>query len=68
MGQQHGRRLGTDTADAAFGDRQGTLVTLDDGGYAIVVGRADTPSWLAVATGMDEATFRQVAQGLVRLD
>jgi len=59
---------GTDTADAAFGDRQGTLVTLDDGGYAIVVGRADTPSWLAVATGMDEATFRQVAQGLVRLD
>jgi hypothetical protein len=59
---------GTDTGDAAFGDRQGTLVTLDDGGYAIVVGRADTPSWLAVANGMDEATFRQLAQGLVRLD
>jgi hypothetical protein len=59
---------GTDTGDAAFGDRQGTLVTLDDGGYAIVVGRADTPSWLAVATGMDEATFRQVAEGFVRLD
>ena len=59
---------GTDTGDASFGDRQGTLVTLDDGGYAIVVGRADTPSWLAVATGMDEATFRQVAEGFVRLD
>jgi hypothetical protein len=59
---------GNDTGDAAFGDRQGTLVTLDDGGYAIVVGRADTPSWLAVATGMDEATFRQVAEGFVRLD
>lgn len=59
---------GKDTGDAAFGDRQGTLVTLDDGGYAIVVGRADTPSWLAVATGMDEATFRQLAQGFVRLD
>ncbi|HET9085218.1 MAG TPA: hypothetical protein VFN41_12540 [Candidatus Limnocylindrales bacterium] len=59
---------GNDTGAAAFGDRQGTLVTLDDGGYAIVVGRADTPSWLAVATGMDEATFRQVAEGFVRLD
>ncbi len=59
---------GNDTGDAAFGDRQGTLVTLDDGGYAIVVGRADTPSWLAVGTGMDEATFRQVAKGFVRLD
>ena len=59
---------GNDTGDATFGDRQGTLVTLDDGGYAIVVGRADTPSWLAVATGMDEATFRQVAKGFVRLD
>ena len=59
---------GNDTGDAAFGDRQGTLVTLDDGGYAIVVGRADTPSWLAVSTGMDEATFRQVAAGFVRLD
>ena len=59
---------GNDAGDAAFGDRQGTLVTLDDGGYAIVVGRAETPSWLAVATGMDEATFRQVAAGFVRLD
>jgi len=59
---------GNDSGDAAFGDREGTLVTLDDGGYAIVVGRAATPSWLAVATGMDEATFRQVAQGFIRLD
>lgn len=59
---------GNDTGDAAFGDRQGTLVTLDDGGYAIVVGRADTPSWLAVATGIDEGTFRQIAEAFVRLD
>jgi hypothetical protein len=47
---------------------RGTLVTLDDGGYAIVVGRADTPSWLAVPPGWTRATFRQVAQGFVRLD
>jgi hypothetical protein len=59
---------GNDTGDASFGDQQGTLVTVDDGGYAIVVGRADTPSWLAVASGMDEATFRQIARSFVRLD
>jgi hypothetical protein len=59
---------GTDAGEAAFGDQTGTLVTLDDGGYAIVVGRADTPSWLVVATGIDEATFRSFAEALVRLD
>lgn len=59
---------GTDAGEAPFGDQTGTLVTLDDGGYAIVVGRADTPSWLAVATGIDEATFRSFAEAFVRLD
>lgn len=59
---------GTDTGEAQFGDQPGTLVTVDDGGYAIVVGRAETPSWLAVATGVDEATFREFAAGFVRLD
>lgn len=59
---------GTDSGEAAFGDQTGTLVTLDDGGYAIVVGRADTPTWLVVATGVDEATFRSFAEAFVRLD
>lgn len=59
---------GTDSGEAAFADQTGTLVTLDDGGYAIVVGRADTPSWLVVATGLDEATFRSFAEAFVRLD
>ena len=59
---------GTDAGEASFGDQQGTFVTLDDGGYAIVVGRADTPSWLATASGMDEATFRTTAAEFVRLD
>ena len=59
---------GTDAGTASFGDQPGTLITLDDGGYAIVVGRAETPSWLAVATGIDEATFRDFAAGFVRLD
>ena len=59
---------GTDAGDASFGDQPGTLVTLDDGGYAIVVGRASTPSWLAVGVGLDEAAFREIAAGFVRLD
>lgn len=59
---------GNDSGDASFGDQPGTLVTVDDGGYAIVVGRAETPSWLAVASGIDEATFRQIAEAFVRLD
>lgn len=59
---------GTDAGEAAFGDQTGTLITLDDGGYAIVVGRADTPSWLAVSTGVDEPTFRTFAEAFVRLD
>lgn len=59
---------GNDTGDATFGDQQGTLVAVDDGGYAIVVGRAETPSWLAVATGLDEAAFRRIASDFVRLD
>ena len=59
---------GTDAGEAPFGDQTGTLVTLDDGGYAIVVGRADTPSWLVVATGIYEATFRSFAEAFVRLD
>ena len=59
---------GRDAGEASFGDQAGTLVALDDGGYAIVVGRADTPSWLAVGVGFDEAAFREIASSLVRLD
>lgn len=59
---------GTATGEVSFGDQSGTLVTLDDGGYAIVVGRAATPSWLAVGVGIDEADFREIAGNFVRLD
>jgi hypothetical protein len=59
---------GTDSGDASFGDQAGTLVVLDDGGYAIVVARGASPSWLAIGTELDEATFRSFAADLVRLD
>jgi hypothetical protein len=59
---------GTDAGDAVFGDKTGMLVVLDDGGYAIVVDRGSSPSWLAIATGIDEAAFREIAAAFVRLD
>jgi hypothetical protein len=55
---------GTESGDASFGDRTGTLVALADGGFAVVVDRGKPISWLAVGSGMDEATFRQLAGAL----
>ena len=52
---------GSDAGDAAFGDRTGTLVTLDGGGWAVVVDRGKSISWLAVGTGMDRASFERLA-------
>ena len=59
---------GTPSGDATFGDQTGALVSLDDGGWAIVVDRGANPSWLVTGQGMDEATFRSLAAGLARLD
>ena len=49
---------GTDVGDAGFGPMAGTLVALDDGGWAIVVDRGAQLSWLLVTHGVDEATAR----------
>jgi hypothetical protein len=59
---------GTDAGDAPFGDQTGTFVQLEDGGWAIVVDRGVSPSWLVVGHGMDEPTFRTFAADLARLD
>jgi hypothetical protein len=55
---------GTDAGTAPFGDLTGTFVTVAAGGAAVVVDRAKPISWLAVGTGMDEATFRGLAGAL----
>jgi len=59
---------GTDSGDAAFGDQTGTLIVLDDGGYALVVARGASPGWLAIGKGLDEATFLAFAADFIRLD
>jgi hypothetical protein len=56
---------GTDSGDAAFGDRTGSLVATADGGWAIVVDQGEQPSWLLIGSGMDEAAFRKIAADLV---
>jgi hypothetical protein len=55
---------GADGGDAPFGDKTGTFVALDSGGFAVIVARGEKISWLAVGTGMDEATFRGIAGAL----
>jgi hypothetical protein len=60
----------TDSADAcapndsdigtqAFGDQTGELMNLN-GGLVLYVDPGQNPSWTATATGIDEATFRQL--------
>jgi hypothetical protein len=55
---------GSDAGDAAFGPLGGTLVRLDDGGFAIVVERGANPSWLLEAHGLDEATTMSFGSAL----
>ncbi len=55
---------GTEIGEAALGPLDGTISTLDDGGYAIVAARGENPSWLFVTHGLDEATTRAFAQAL----
>lgn len=59
---------GSDSGSAAFADLHGTLVTADDGRFALVVDRGANPSWLAVGVGLDAATFKAFAANLVLVD
>lgn len=58
---------GTDAGDSALGSMAGTLVTLDDGGFAIVVDRGVTPSWLLEAHGLDQPTVVSLGAALVEV-
>lgn len=56
---------GVDVGPTAFGDRDGTLVALDDGSWAVAVDREAALSWLLVVTGLDEVATRTIAARLV---
>jgi hypothetical protein len=55
---------GADAGTASFDGGTGTLVALDGGGWAVVVDRGKSISWLAIGTGMDQATFERIAGAL----
>ncbi len=55
---------GSESGEALFGDRQGSLLRLDGGGLALVVDRGSSLSWLAIGGNVDEETFRALCEGL----
>ena len=59
---------GPDVGAATFGDMDGSLVALDDGGWAIVVDRGKDVSWLAIVSGVDEAGARALGAALIPVD
>ena len=56
---------GTDAGTAAFGDRQGALVSVGADSWAISDDAGSTPSWLLSGTGLSEDEFRTIASDLV---
>lgn len=52
---------GEEAGPAALGGLEGTLVRLDDGGFAVVVARGAAISWLVTGRGLDEASFLALA-------
>ncbi len=58
---------GSDAGAAAFGSLAGTLVTVDAGGFAIVAARGQTPSWLMVSQGLDQATTVSLGAALAEV-
>jgi hypothetical protein len=59
---------GTEAGDASFGDQAGTMISTDDGGWAVVVDRGEAISWLAFGTGIDEDAFRAITSALAAVD
>ncbi len=55
---------GADAGETTFGDRAATVIATTDGGWAAVVDRGGTPSWLLVVRGLDEARARGIAADL----
>jgi hypothetical protein len=56
---------GTDAGTAAFGDRQGALVSVGADSWAISDDAGSNPSWLLSGTGLSEDEFRTIASDLV---
>lgn len=58
---------GSVAGSGPFGDQTGDLIQTS-GGYALVVARAEKPSWLAIGGGLDQATFVALTAALHALN
>jgi len=58
---------GTDVKATKLGSLDGTLVALDDGGYAIVVDRGKNPSWLLEAHGITQAATVRLGKAVAEV-
>ena len=59
---------GTEVGSAPFGDKTGTLVSADDGTWALSADSDQPASYLAVGSGVSEDAFRAMAAGLVSVN
>ncbi len=59
---------GSELGAASFGDRAGTLISADDGSWAIVVDAGANPSWLLVAEVASEAAARGLGASLAPVE
>jgi hypothetical protein len=59
---------GSGLGAAGFGDLDGTLISADDGSWAIVVEPGANPSWLLVADVASEAAARDLGSSLVAVE
>jgi hypothetical protein len=58
---------GTDVGDAALGPLPGTLVRLDEGGFAVVVDRGQRPSWVLETHQLDQPTTVALAAAVLEV-
>jgi hypothetical protein len=56
---------GTEVGSAPFGDKTGTLISADDGTWALAADSDQPASYLAVGSGVSEDAFRAIAAGLI---
>ena len=57
---------GTEVGPVEIGDHRGTLVALDDGGFAVYA-TDGTGAWVATSTGLDQDVFTRIAEELVEV-
>jgi hypothetical protein len=59
---------GTEVGSAPFGDKTGTLISADDGTWALSADSDQPASYLAVGSGVSEDAFRAIAAGLISVN